>query len=197
MRGTLRIRQHKQHGRISIYRIVFLAFIVCHTVVLCSGSSLALDHTGAKPGSGEYNRSVGNSSYVTFKRPSPGLGVRDVTVKVEIARTRREISRGLMFRESLSEDQGMLFVFDNEQPLGFWMKNTLIALDIIFISEDLEIVSAQTRAPPCEEDPCPVYRSAKPAKFVVEVNAGFVEKHGISQGNRVEIKIGAVRASVP
>lgn len=158
---------------------------------------LAQDHAAMQSRTGAPHESVAPSAYVLFKKPSLESDAQDVRVTVELARTRREITRGLMFREKLNDDQGMLFVFNEEQPLGFWMKNTLIALDIIFISRNLEIVSTRTRVPPCERDPCPVYRSEKPAQFVVEVNAGFVEKYGISQGNQVEIKIDANGASTP
>ena len=197
MRGLLRYREHNEINRLLIHRIVFSVYFVCLVVVLHSGTSLALERAGAKSPSGGYARFVESSSYVIFKKQSPHIGIQDVAVNVELARTPREISRGLMFREHLGENRGMLFVFDNEQPLGFWMKNTLIALDIIFISKDLKIVSAQTRVPPCERDPCPVYRSEKPAKFVVEVNAGFVERFGLSQGNQVEIKLDANDTSMP
>jgi uncharacterized membrane protein (UPF0127 family) len=158
----------------------------------------ARDHAGRDLRTwGADRQPSGPSAYVVFKRPGIKIGGRDIRVHVELARTLREISRGLMFREQLRENHGMLFLFHTEQPLGFWMKNTLIPLDIIFISEELEVISAQTRVPPCKQDPCPVYRSEEPAKFVMEVNAGFVEKHGISQGNQVEIKIDSDRVTMP
>jgi len=118
-----------------------------------------------------------------------GLG-QGVIVEIELARTPQEISRGLMFRNHLDEGQGMLFIFDSEQPRGFWMKNTLLPLDIIFISEKFRIVSAVTNAQPCRQDPCFVYRSDMPAKYVIEVNGGFMERHHILVGSKVQLKLG-------
>ncbi len=97
---------------------------------------------------------------------------------VEIARTPEEKQKGLMFRESLSDDSGMLFVFENDAPRTFWMKNTLITLDMIFIDESMKIVEIKADVPPCEEDPCPTYTS-KPAKYVLEINGGVAEQNKI------------------
>lgn len=113
-----------------------------------------------------------------------------VIIKLELARTPQEISRGLMFRDHLDENQGMLFIFDSEQPRRFWMKNTLVPLDIIFISEDFRIVSAVVNAQPCRRNPCTVYRSRTPAKYVLEVSGGFMQRHHILVGSQVELKIG-------
>lgn len=169
------------------YRVAYFSCIVCLIIGLtCAEAELAAHH-----------RSEPSASYVIFKRRDRDFDVQDVKVTVELARTQREIFRGLMFRDHLGECRGMLFLFDREQALGFWMKNTLIPLDIIFISEQLEIVSVKTGVPPCKGNPCPVYRSEKPAKYVVEVNAGFVEKHGIARGGRVEMNIDADRMSMP
>ncbi len=91
---------------------------------------------------------------------------------------------------SSSSGRGMLFVFSSEQAQRFWMKNTFISLDILFISKDFKIVSMVTHAPPCKRDPCPVYRSKKSVIYVLEVKAGFVEKHQIKEGGTVEIRPG-------
>ena len=108
----------------------------------------------------------------------------EVSVPVEVADTPEERERGLMLREQL--DGGMLFVFEQETKLGFWMKNTLIPLDIIFISQELEVVDIQTMIP-CEQDPCPVHYSSEPALYALEVNSGFAGENGIQQGGRVGI----------
>ncbi len=84
----------------------------------------------------------------------------------------------------------MLFVFSAERVQRFWMKNTFIPLDILFISTDFKIVSMVTHVPPCKRDPCPVYRSQKSVIYMLEVNAGFVEKHQIKAGGTVEISSG-------
>ncbi len=102
---------------------------------------------------------------------------------VEIAKTPDEKANGLMFRKSLSKDSGMLFVFDDEQPRSFWMKNTLIPLDMIFLDSDLVVVDIQT-ASPCKEDPCRLYRSP-PAMYVLEINNGMSEKNKIKVGSKM------------
>jgi|TARA_Y100000294_G_scaffold136039_2_gene128850 hypothetical protein len=107
-----------------------------------------------------------------------------IKVNVEIADSFEERTKGLMFREFLDENSGMLFVFDDEDYLSFWMKNTLIPLDMIFISEDFEIVDIKY-AVPCEKDPCISYKSIKPAKYVLEVNGNFTIGKNIAIGNNI------------
>jgi len=107
------------------------------------------------------------------------------SINVEIADEYDELREGLMFRESLAEDSGMLFIFGDEEIRSFWMKNTLIPLDMIFIDENFVIVGIEG-AVPCEEDPCPSYNSKKPAKYVLEVNAGYVKEVGIKIGDEVK-----------
>lgn len=105
---------------------------------------------------------------------------------VEVADTRKEREFGLMFRESLGNNNGMLFVFNDEIPRTFWMKNTKIPLDIIFIERNGKIVNITT-AEPCKEDPCMKYNSGFPAQYVLEINANESNKRGISIGDKVDI----------
>ena len=108
-------------------------------------------------------------------------------VEVEIADEESERTRGLMFRTSLDENKGMLFVFDKSENYPFWMKNTLIPLNIIWIGENFKIVYI-ANAVPCREEPCEIYNPQKNAKYVVEVNEGFVEENGVEVGDEVEIR---------
>jgi len=112
----------------------------------------------------------------------------NVTINVEIADSDEERANGLMFREFLGEDKGMLFVFDDSLPRIFWMKNTLIPLDIIFISEDFRIINIM-EAEPCEKEPCEFYYSRGNARYVLEVNNGFSKNFNISVGKLVDIRI--------
>ncbi|HIH17967.1 MAG TPA: DUF192 domain-containing protein [Nanoarchaeota archaeon] len=112
------------------------------------------------------------------------LGKGDKELKVEIADEPYEHARGLMFRESMKDDEGMLFIFSDSEYRTFWMKNTLIPLDIIFIDGDSQIVDITTMQP-CEKEPCETYTSSGPAKYVLEVNAGFAEKNGLKAGDSV------------
>jgi uncharacterized protein len=110
-------------------------------------------------------------------------------VEADVADRDETRARGLMFRDALAEDQGMLFTFDVPQRYGFWMKNVRIPLDIIWIDERRRIVWIVERAPPCREEPCPMYTPRARASFVVEVAAGFVERHGIAVGDTVTITL--------
>jgi len=103
-------------------------------------------------------------------------------VRLELALSDEEKQLGLMFRDSLAADGGMLFIFEADGPLQFWMKNTFIPLDFVWISASGEVVDVRANVPPCRADPCPGYDSAKPARAVLEVNAGFAAAHGVRPG---------------
>jgi hypothetical protein len=106
---------------------------------------------------------------------------RESSVVVEVARTPDDLARGLMHRTSLAEDAGMLFVFPESDEHTFWMRNTLIPLDMIFIGEDLTVVGIVENAEPLTLEP----RSAGPSRYVLEVVGGWAARHGIAAGDRV------------
>ena len=114
---------------------------------------------------------------------------KNLAIKVEIAKTETEKSRGLMFRENLAESKGMLFVYKQEKILTVWMKNTLIPLDIVFVSAQGAIVSIVKDIQPCLNIPCQIYESKKAAKYILEINAGLVEKKGISVGQQLNFDL--------
>lgn len=96
---------------------------------------------------------------------------------------------GLMGRESLGRDRGMLFAYTNDQILSFWMKGTLIPLDIVFINGDSVVVDVRTMRPEHETAPnLPITRSAAPARYAVEVNEGVAAACGIEPGGTAEIR---------
>ena len=107
---------------------------------------------------------------------------------VEIANNDEERQKGLMFRESLARDAGMFFVFERPGRHGFWMKNTLISLDIIWISEDQEVVYIKEDALPCGNEVCLSINPTAEALYVLEINSGLVEKLGIKVGDEVEFR---------
>lgn len=113
-----------------------------------------------------------------FRTITLSSGDRKLAVRAEIARTVEERSIGLMYRTELPQGSGMLFVFEQEIPMSFWMKNTLIPLDIIFFDSTGKYVSTLTMNP-CLWDPCPLYDSAGPAQYVLEIPAGTVQEQGI------------------
>jgi uncharacterized membrane protein (UPF0127 family) len=111
--------------------------------------------------------------------------VDDVVIQIEVADTPSTRSAGLQGRTSLEKDKGMLFVFPEEAQLNFWMKKTLIPLDIIYVSEDYKIVDIIPDAQPCTESPCTIYPSGSKCRYAIEVNAGFTIINGIKIGDKV------------
>ncbi|MGX5672988.1 DUF192 domain-containing protein [Thermomonas sp. XSG] len=102
---------------------------------------------------------------------------------VELADDDAERARGLMFRDAMAEDRGMLFVHDTQEPQAYWMKNTRIALDILYFDNDRKLVAQQRDVPPCSlGDACPSYPSNAPARYVLELNAGQAEKLKLQDG---------------
>jgi uncharacterized membrane protein (UPF0127 family) len=97
-------------------------------------------------------------------------------------------ARGLMLRTELAADHGMLFVFPDEEPRWFWMKDTLIALDILYFDGSRRLVSVQADVPPCKADPCPSYPSHRPARYVLELAAGTAAKIGVTAGEELLIE---------
>ncbi|MBP7114099.1 MAG: DUF192 domain-containing protein [Candidatus Peribacteraceae bacterium] len=114
-------------------------------------------------------------------------GTDTVTVNVEISDSPEEREEGLMNRESLKPDSGMLFVFKEPQMLSFWMKNTLIPLDIIFFDAQGNFVSALTMEP-CTENPCPTYKAAALSSYALEVRKDYRKDHGIGTGWKLDLK---------
>jgi len=104
-------------------------------------------------------------------------------IDVEIAETDETRQKGLMFREQMMEEQGMLFIFPVEEPQGFYMRNTIIPLDIIFVNSKKKIIKIHKKTEPFSERSLP---SFKPALYVVEVNAGFTDKFGIKEGDHID-----------
>ena len=103
---------------------------------------------------------------------------------VDIADDEAERARGLMFRDTMARDRGMLFVYEAQQPLAFWMKNTRIPLDIMYFDEERRLVSVSS-APPCTTPQCPSYPSAKPGRYVLELNAGLARELGAAAGDEI------------
>ena len=121
------------------------------------------------------------SSHEGFTEVTLSSPEKTYTLWVEIADDVPEQAQGLMGRKELGDDQGMLFIFPKEQPLSFWMKNTLIPLDILFFDAEGNLVGVQMMDP-CKEDPCKTYPSQKSAKYALEVSAGFAEKNAVEKG---------------
>jgi len=129
------------------------------------------------------------SAALLVTRMMPQVCFENTCVKVELADTEEERAQGLMFRSSLPEDRGMLFVFPDSASWPFWMKDTYIPLDILWLNEQREVVEVIRSAPPAvgQLKP-PEFGGTVPARFVLEVPAGFAERHGVEKGSRARFK---------
>jgi uncharacterized protein len=107
--------------------------------------------------------------------------------RLEIAATPEQQARGYMYRERVGRNEGMLFIFPSSDFHSFWMKNCLISLDILWLSEDLSIVHLEQEVPPCRKDPCPSYPSMSKARYVLEVASGMAGKHGMRVGGKIRV----------
>lgn len=103
-------------------------------------------------------------------------------IDIEIADTPEKRETGLMFRDKMEQNQGMLFIFSTEEKQAFWMHNTVLPLDIIYVNSKMEIVHIAKNAKPYDDSSLP---SVKPAQYVVEVNAGYCDKTGIKEGDKI------------
>ena len=104
------------------------------------------------------------------------------SLKVELAQTDQDRMRGLMFRKDMPENQGMFFIFDHNNQNPFWMKNTYLPLDILFIDSSNHIVDIKANAIPLSEE---LLFPKSEYKMVLEVNAGYTKRHGIKTGDQV------------
>jgi uncharacterized protein len=115
--------------------------------------------------------------------------VQKKTINLEVASTKQEQAIGLMFRQSMPSDRGMVFNFSQSQPAQFWMKNTLIPLDMLFLNKGV-IKNIQINVQPCKEEPCPSY-GPKPEVLidqVIELNAGRVATLGLKVGDKLVVQ---------
>src|SRR5262249_20028124 len=119
------------------------------------------------------------------------LSVKGHRLVAEVAMTTRDRTTGLMNRFSLQPDHGMLFVFEEPQPLAFWMKNTYIPLSIAFIDAGGRIVNIEDMAPQTED----THPSRRPALYALEMKKGWFAQYGIAEGDRIEGLTKAPRAS--
>jgi uncharacterized membrane protein (UPF0127 family) len=119
----------------------------------------------------------------------PSVELKGERFTVEIADTGQKQALGLMFRDSLPDDHGMIFVFPREAMRAFWMKNCRIPLDILYFDKDLKLVSMSENTPPCTTPRCPSYPSAGPAKYVLELNAGKAAELGVQTGDVLKLHL--------
>jgi hypothetical protein len=159
--------------------LAFILALLLALTVACGGDGGDGDSDGDSDG--------GDVTLPTATIKLIGATGRRAELTVELARTSAERSRGLMFREELPEDRGMLFVFEGETNAGFWMKDTKIPLSIAFLTSDGLIQETQDMEPLSEA----LHVPAKPYYYALEVNPGWFERHGVAFGGWVEIPANA------
>jgi len=108
------------------------------------------------------------------------------SLTAELAVTDQERQLGLMFREKINWDQGMLLVFKREGIYHIWMKNMRFSIDILWLDREKRIVHIETNVPPCRKEPCPSYAHSNPALFVLELKARSVDKHQLKLYDKIE-----------
>jgi uncharacterized membrane protein (UPF0127 family) len=119
---------------------------------------------------------------------APAVQLHGQRFHTEFATNDAARERGLMMRTELAADHSMLFVFPEEDKRWFWMKNTLIPLDILYFDANRRLVSVQAKVPPCKADPCPSYPSDLPARYVLELPAGTAARIGVMVGDELTIE---------
>ncbi len=129
----------------------------------------------------EYQKIADRNSITIFTQVGP------IKINAEFARTPEELQKGLMNRISLPKNSGMLFIFPDEETRSFWMKNTLIPLDVIFVSSTGRVNEITTLNPCQETEICQSYNSKTPAQYVLEINAGQAEKWNMTEGDILEL----------
>jgi uncharacterized membrane protein (UPF0127 family) len=158
-------------------RIIILFTLIIAGAIACSSDQ------GTQPSSNA-QKPVGRVlDYTKEIRFLDEKGEIKSTIMAAVVDTDEERNQGLMDVWQMPENNGMLFVFDYEAPLSFWMANTPLSLDILFLNKDLEIVTIHTNTPPLSERQ---FESRSNAKYAIEVNAGYCLKYDIREGLKVD-----------
>ncbi|MFN2238670.1 MAG: DUF192 domain-containing protein [Thermoanaerobaculia bacterium] len=150
--------------------------LVLATTILagCGGSPVAQSGTATAPVAGN------SGPRVVLSNGS--------SIAVEVVADPESRARGLMYRPSLAEDRGMLFLFPEPDVHSFWMKDTLISLDIIWLDTERRVIAIERDVPPCKADPCPSYGPAAEALYVLELAAGQAAAYRIEPGDVLELR---------
>ncbi len=120
--------------------------------------------------------------------PTDERAIKTETIELEVAKTPKQQAIGLMNRQSLDQNKGMLFPFNPPQPVSFWMKNTLISLDMIFVRNN-RIVKIHRDVPPCKTPVCPAYPSGRTIDSVIELRAGRAKELALEVGDSLKVEL--------
>lgn len=175
-------------------RIGLIGITLSILLIGCTASVPAREADGTPLKSGEQ---LPPSPAVSSSRTNAGqmlpisarAEIKGQPIKLEVARTPQQQAMGLMYRTSLADDRGMLFPFEPPQPVSFWMMNTLIPLDMIFLRNG-EVKAIAENVPPCTATPCPNYGPPRSTVIdqVIELRGGRAAELGLKVGDRVSIK---------
>ncbi|UBF29530.1 DUF192 domain-containing protein [Kovacikia minuta CCNUW1] len=149
----------------------------------------APDRITAPPASNSHSSSAQVQANSAQVLPiSSQVKIANQVIQLEVARTPEQQAMGLMYRTELPDDRGMLFPFNPPRPVGFWMKNCNISLDMIFLREG-KVLAIASNAPPCKADPCPIYNSNGVVDQVIELRGGRAAELGVKVGDQLKIYI--------
>ncbi len=189
-------RRKKRKPDIKRYLMIGFIFLAMISFIFTSlppmtGSRTSSAGSSANTGGNAATAASGSSAAPTFKEEgslkflkSSGELIREI--RLEVADDQAQRAQGMMYRKSVPTDTGMIFLFDEEAPQSFWMKNTYVPLDIIFVSADKKIVNIHQNTTPLSEQR---YPSTAPAKYVVEVAAGYTAAYGINPGDEIDFVV--------
>lgn len=166
--------------------ILTASFITLIALILISWKLFLTAGTACNKNSNEKN--MNNETAFSFIKKGEltflsADGKKISAIEIETAENEDEWAMGLMYRTTMAENQGMLFIFPNEDFHTFWMQNTVLPLDIIFVNAKKEIIKIHKNTVPFQESPS--YDSDKPAMYAVEVNAGYCDKFKIKEGDKI------------
>ncbi|PSB27811.1 DUF192 domain-containing protein [Stenomitos frigidus] len=162
---------------------------------LLLGCSPSISDASSSAGSSSTPAAPATSQSVTMEAKNAGqrlplsaqMTVADQVIRLEVARTMEQQEIGLMYRTELAKDQGMVFQFDPPRRTAFWMKNTLIPLDMVFLLKG-KVQAIASNVPPCKDDPCPTYGPKALVDQVIELRAGRAFELGLKQGDRIVLQ---------
>ena len=156
----------------SVWLVIFIIIVTGLLIIGCNMLSSASTNSGINQ-----NLAVKQLTIAAHN------GNHNFEVELAVNDTQRKI--GLMNRNNLDESKGMLFIFEKQGLLDFWMKNTLTSLDMLFINENGVIEHIVHNASPCSNEPCQLYNSQKVVRYVLEINGGVADRFGLKEGDRV------------
>ncbi|BAZ85880.1 hypothetical protein NIES806_20840 [Dolichospermum compactum NIES-806] len=148
----------------------------------CSSPTTAKSPAVTSESSTQTSVNTGQKLPISAKANLPG----NIKIQLEVARTQLQQQMGLMYRKALPDNQGMLFLFPNAQPVQFWMKNVPVALDMVFLRKGV-VQYIQASAPPCDIEPCPTYGPNVLIDQVIELRSGRAKELGLKKGDQIKI----------